>query len=48
VTIIGGMLAATTVGLFVIPTLFAVIEHIAEWASGGRRRKDMVQKTPAE
>ena len=33
VTIFGGMLAATTIGLFIIPTLFAVIQHVAEWAA---------------
>ena len=33
VTILGGMLAATTIGLFIIPTLFAVIERLAEWSS---------------
>jgi multidrug efflux pump subunit AcrB len=33
VTIFGGMLAATTIGLFIIPTLFAVIERLAEWSS---------------
>ncbi|MGB3539850.1 MAG: efflux RND transporter permease subunit [Mesorhizobium sp.] len=48
VTIIGGMLAATTVGLFVIPTLFAVIEYISEWASGGRRQEGVAQESPAE
>jgi len=29
-TILGGMTAATTIGLFIIPALFAVIERIAE------------------
>jgi HAE1 family hydrophobic/amphiphilic exporter-1/multidrug efflux pump len=33
VTILGGMVGATTIGLFIIPTLFAVIERFAEWAS---------------
>lgn len=33
VTIFGGMLAATTIGLFIIPALFAAIQHIAEWAT---------------
>lgn len=33
VTIIGGMLSATTVGLFITPTLFAVIERFSKWAS---------------
>jgi HAE1 family hydrophobic/amphiphilic exporter-1/multidrug efflux pump len=30
-TIIGGMLGATTIGLFIIPTLYAVIQWLAEW-----------------
>jgi HAE1 family hydrophobic/amphiphilic exporter-1/multidrug efflux pump len=29
ITILGGMLAATTIGLFIIPTLFAVIERLS-------------------
>ncbi|HWK63521.1 MAG TPA: efflux RND transporter permease subunit [Rhizobiaceae bacterium] len=33
VTILGGMVAATTIGLFVIPTLFAVIERLAGWVT---------------
>ena len=36
VTVIGGMVAATTIGLFIIPTLFAVIEWITEWRPGRR------------
>jgi HAE1 family hydrophobic/amphiphilic exporter-1/multidrug efflux pump len=48
ITIIGGMLAATTVGLFVIPTLFAVIEYVSERASGLRKRKEPVEGPQAE
>ena len=33
VTILGGMVGATTIGLFIIPTLYAVIQRIAEWGS---------------
>ena len=33
VTILGGMAAATTIGLFIIPALLAVIERVAEWSS---------------
>lgn len=45
VTILGGMLAATAVGIFIIPTLFAVIQRLAEWGSGAPE----VSKTkPAE
>ncbi|MBB4186247.1 HAE1 family hydrophobic/amphiphilic exporter-1/multidrug efflux pump [Sinorhizobium terangae] len=33
VTILGGMVGATTIGLFIIPTLFAVIERVAERVS---------------
>src|SRR5690606_36427008 len=35
VTVVGGMLAATVIGLFIIPNLFAVIQRIAE--RGSRR-----------
>jgi hydrophobe/amphiphile efflux-1 (HAE1) family protein len=35
-TILGGMIAATTIGLFIIPTLFAVIQRLAEWGSARR------------
>jgi multidrug efflux pump subunit AcrB len=34
VTILGGMLAATTVGILLIPGLFVVVERFAEWFSG--------------
>jgi len=39
-TILGGMIAATTIGLFIIPTLFAVIQRVAEWSSA-RREAEM-------
>lgn len=42
VTILGGMLAATTIGLFIIPTLFAVIQRLAEW-DFGRQEAEMSQ-----
>src|SRR5690606_33921651 len=35
VTILGGMVGATTVGLFIIPTLFVAVQWAAE--GGGRR-----------
>ncbi|ATU92248.1 efflux RND transporter permease subunit [Phyllobacterium zundukense] len=34
VTILGGMLAATTVGILFIPGLFVVVERFVEWFSG--------------
>ena len=37
ITILGGMLAATVIGLFIIPTLFAVIQRLAEWRFGKAR-----------
>src|SRR5690625_3824201 len=39
VSVVGGMLAATLIGLFIIPNLFAVFARIAEWASGRRPGK---------
>lgn len=33
VTVVGGMVGATTIGLFIIPILFAVIQRISEWGS---------------
>jgi len=36
VTVIGGMLAATLIGLFVIPTLFAVVQGLTERAGRAR------------
>jgi HAE1 family hydrophobic/amphiphilic exporter-1/multidrug efflux pump len=39
VTVVGGMLAATAVGLFIIPTLFAVIQQVAETRIGSMRSK---------
>lgn len=40
VTILGGMAAATTIGLFIIPPLFTVIQRIAEWRPA-RREQEM-------
>ncbi|WP_157019351.1 efflux RND transporter permease subunit [Mesorhizobium xinjiangense] len=37
VTILGGMLGATTVGLFIIPSLFAVFQRLAELGDRGSR-----------
>ena len=34
VAVVGGMIAATVIGLFVIPNLFAVVARITEWAVG--------------
>ena len=33
ITIIGGMLGATLIGLFIIPTLYYVIQSVTEWTS---------------
>ena len=45
VTIIGGMLGVTLIGLFVIPALFYVIQSMREWFHGrGRKKADV----PAE
>jgi UDP-N-acetylmuramyl pentapeptide phosphotransferase/UDP-N-acetylglucosamine-1-phosphate transferase len=35
-TVIGGMLAATLVGVFIIPVLFVVVERIAQRKTGTR------------
>ncbi|MBB2974293.1 efflux RND transporter permease subunit [Mesorhizobium sp. RMAD-H1] len=45
VTILGGMLGATTIGLFIIPTLFAVVQRLAEWDFG--RPKEAMDSTNA-
>jgi HAE1 family hydrophobic/amphiphilic exporter-1/multidrug efflux pump len=37
VTIVGGMLAASTIGLFIIPNLFAIVERVTVWLT--RRSK---------
>jgi HAE1 family hydrophobic/amphiphilic exporter-1/multidrug efflux pump len=42
VTILGGMVGATTIGLFIIPTLFAVVEQLAAWMT---RRPDKEPET---
>jgi multidrug efflux pump subunit AcrB len=39
VTVIGGMTAATAVGIFIIPTLFAVIQRLAEAPVGATLRR---------
>ena len=37
VAVVGGMIAATVIGLFVIPNLFAVVARLTEWAVGRPR-----------
>ena len=32
-TVIGGMLAATVLAIFLIPVTFSIVERIVEWAS---------------
>jgi hydrophobe/amphiphile efflux-1 (HAE1) family protein len=44
VTIVGGMLAASTIGLFIIPSLFAVIEYAVSWVT--RRKTRDAQPVP--
>jgi multidrug efflux pump subunit AcrB len=39
VTVVFGMLAATAVGIFFVPALYAVLEHLAEWRPGRRKPK---------
>lgn len=39
VTVVGGMVGATTIGLFIIPALFAVIERMSERLSGATPEK---------
>lgn len=36
VTVVGGMIGATTIGLFVIPPLYAVFQRVGEWSSGSK------------
>ena len=38
VTVVGGMVGATTIGLFIIPVLYAVIQRASEWRPGAGRR----------
>jgi multidrug efflux pump len=38
--VVGGMVAATSIGIFLIPVLFVVIERLAEkWAAWKQRIK---------
>jgi len=46
VTIVGGMLAASTLGLFIIPSLFAVVEYAVSWAT--RRNKKASGPKPGD
>lgn len=45
VAIVGGMLAATTIGLIVIPTLFAAVQRATEW---GSRKPGKAKESPVE
>jgi HAE1 family hydrophobic/amphiphilic exporter-1 len=39
--VLGGMLAASIIGVFMIPMLYVVFQGLREWTSrGGRGRKD--------
>ena len=40
VTVVGGMIGATTIGILVIPTLYAVLQRLAEWRPLARERLD--------
>ncbi|MFS4436585.1 efflux RND transporter permease subunit [Paracoccaceae bacterium GXU_MW_L88] len=47
-TVIGGMLGATLIGLFIIPTLYFLIQHMSEWVgrkTGMRVPADEAQKS---
>ncbi len=49
VTVVFGMLAATAIGIFFVPGLFAVLEHLAEWRPWrGRARKDAAAGGPGQ
>jgi multidrug efflux pump subunit AcrB len=49
VTVVFGMLAATAVGIFFVPGLFAVLERMAEWRPWqGRARKDEAAGGPGQ
>jgi multidrug efflux pump len=39
VTVFAGMLAATVIGIILIPALFVAFERVSEWASRGRARR---------
>ena len=39
ITIISGMLGATLIGLFIIPSLYYVVQSVTEWLSGKLRKK---------
>jgi multidrug efflux pump subunit AcrB len=40
VTILGGMTAATTIGLVLIPGLYVVVQRLAEWTTPIRQKAD--------
>jgi hypothetical protein len=49
VTVVFGMLAATAIGIFFVPGLFAVLERMAEWRPWqGRARKDEAAGGPGQ
>jgi HAE1 family hydrophobic/amphiphilic exporter-1 len=47
-TVIGGMLAATTVAIFLIPAMFAGVERIGERVRGRSAKQGTVAKSPAK
>jgi HAE1 family hydrophobic/amphiphilic exporter-1 len=46
--VFGGMLAASILGIFVIPGLYVVFQHFREWVHGfGKRRRKQKEPAPA-
>ena len=46
-TVVAGMLAATMIGILLIPALFVFFESVGEFLSGTRRKEEAAAKQPA-
>ena len=38
--VFGGMLAATVIGVILIPVLYVLFQNLREWLKGGMRQRD--------
>ena len=46
--VFGGMLVASTVGVFLIPMLYVVFQRLREWFHGGAAKRKSASDAPAD
>lgn len=48
VAVFGGMLAATVIGVILVPVLYVVLQNLREWVKGENRKPPAPDPVPAE